>query len=453
MPSQPAIDHNRFSLPFLSTMVDWTELVNHEVLRQAILDQRSRARAACIVPRSPAIGTERSCLFAGIRHAGKSALMAERMQRLVADGISWDQIVCIDFEDVRLSEFQERDFSDIVETAAELSSQKHCYFFDEMQHIEGWGRFACQLASRHESICIACSTKAALKPEASAGLEKLFEIVEVMPFSFAECLDARGIPHTGSALHAADTLGKIQAVARCYLHAGGFPEASRLKPSREQRSRIYQHILESDVALEHQVRKPQALSVLMKKAAESLGSEMSISSLRNAVCISGQKLTADAAADYLQYAEDAYLLFRTQNYIAYSAEGESTPRWYFGDDGILDLFLFNKDSLLLENAVALALLRRYGKDHIFYFKSSKTGIDIDFYVPEASWAIQVCHMLDGGSFERETGGLAELAHDAHLASDRSTIVTFADSEQTLEVEGASIEVLLLWKFLLDGQAR
>ena len=36
-------------------------------------------------------------------------------------------------------------------------------------------------------------------------------------------------------------------------------------------------------------------------------------------------------------------------------------------------------------------------------------------------------MLDGSSFERETKSLAELSQDAHLAPERSTIVTLADS--------------------------
>ena len=157
--------------------------------------------------------------------------------------------------------------------------------------------------------------------------------------------------------------------------------------------------------------------------------------------LSSRKLSPDMAASYLRAAEDAYLVFRLPGYAALSAE--STPRWHFGDNGILDLFLYNKDSRLLENAVALALLRRYGKDHIFYFKSSKTGIDIDFYIPEASWAIQVCYMLDGSSFERETKSLAELAQDAHLAPERSTIVTLADSERTISSGGTEIEASAL----------
>ena len=424
--------------------------MNHDILKQVIYDQQIVIRTVHIIPRDYILEPGLRYVVVGLRRAGKSTLLYKRVQELVEEGVSWDQIIYINFEDERLTEFQLQDFNDIVRTAAELSDQKHYYFFDEIQNIEGWERFARRLADQLQQVYITGSNAEMLSNEMAARLGGRFMIAEVMPYSFAEYLDARDIPHSGSALYAADSLGQIQAAAGAYLHEGGLPETVGLPNSRPYREIIYQKVLESDIAIRHQIRKVDSLRTLIKKVAETITSEVTTATLRNAVAASGKKLTADAAADYLQYAEDAYLLFRTQNYIAHFAERESTPRWYFGDNGILDLFLYNKDSLLLENAVALALLRRYGKDHIFYFKSSKTGIDIDFYIPEASWAIQVCYMLDGSSFERETKSLAELTQDAHLAPERSTIVTFADSERTSSVDDTEIEVLPLWKFLLEG---
>lgn len=353
--------------------------MDHLELRQIIESQRDELRVEHIAPRSYALAADDCCLLVGLRRSGKSALLADHVQKLVSVGVSWSQIIYLDFEDVRLAEFGTEDFSDIVDASDKPSDQKTYYFFDEIQHIEGWRRLSRHLAEEGQAVCIACSTATIPMQEMAAQLGGRFAIIKVMPYSFSEYLDVQDIPHTGSAHYATDSLGRIERAAGTYLHAGGFP---------------------------------------------------------------------DMAASYLRAAEDAYLVFRMQSYAALSAE--STPRWYFGNNGILDLFLYNKDSLLLENAVALALLRRYGKDHIFYFKSSKTGIDIDFYIPEASWAIQACYMLDGSSFERETKSLAELAQDAHLAPERSTIVTFADSERAISSGGTEIEVLPLWKFLIQG---
>ncbi|MCH4082284.1 MAG: ATP-binding protein [Atopobiaceae bacterium] len=424
--------------------------MNHDILKQVIYDQQNIIRSAHIIPRDYTFEPGLRYVVVGLRRTGKSTLLYKRVQELVDEGVSWDQIIYINFEDERLTEFQLQDFNDIVRTAAELSDLKHYYFFDEIQNIKGWERFARRLADQLQQVYITGSNAEMLSSEMIARLGGRYMITEVMPYSFAEYLDALGIPHTGSALYAADSLGQIQAASGDYLHEGGLPETVGLQNSRLYREIIYKKVLESDIALRHQIRKVDSLRTLIKKVAETITSEVTTATLRKAVIASGKKLTADAAADYLQYAEDAYLLFRTQNYIAHFAERESTPRWYFGDNGILELFLYKKDSLLLENMVALALLRRFGNEHIFYFKSSKTGIDIDFYIPEASWAIQACFMLDGNSYERETKSLIKLAQDSHLSPERSTIVTFADSERTLEIDGMEIEVLPLWKFLLEG---
>lgn len=400
--------------------------MNHLELRQTIESQRDELHVKHIAPRSYALATDDCCPLVGLRRSGKSALLADHVQKLVSAGVSWSQIIYLDFEDVRLAEFGTEDFSDIVDASDKPSDQKTYYFFDEIQHIEGWGRFSRHLAEEGQAVCIASSTATIPMQEMAAQLGGRFAIIKVMPYSFSEYLDVQDIPHTGSAHYATDSLGRIQRAAGTYLHAGGFLETAGLMNSRNRREFIYRRILEHDIILPHQIRKPDLLRSLLKMLAERTSEETSATALtRTMDTLSSRKLSPDMAASYLRAAEDAHLVFRMQSYAALSAE--STPRWHFGDNGILGLFLYNKDSLLLENAVALALLRRYGKDHIFYFKSSKTGIDIDFYIPEASWAIQACYMLDGSSFERETKSLAELAQDAHLAPERSTIVTLADS--------------------------
>ncbi|MCO7108251.1 DUF4143 domain-containing protein [Gemmiger formicilis] len=50
-------------------------------------------------------------------------------------------------------------------------------------------------------------------------------------------------------------------------------------------------------------------------------------------------LAKETIADYIRYAEDAYLLFHLQNYYANLVEKESYPKFYFSDNGIVSLFL------------------------------------------------------------------------------------------------------------------
>ena len=145
------------------------------------------------------------------------------------------------------------------------------------------------------------------------------------------------------------------------------------------------------------------------------------------------------------YLENAYLLFRTRNYVSKFAEKESVPRFYFYDNGILSLFLVDKPSALLENVVAVNLKRRY-EDGVYYFKSKQTGIDVDFYIPEKDMAIQVAYSL-GDAEERETKSLLLFAQKTE--GIKKLIIVTNEEERTIEKDGYVIEVLPVYKFLLS----
>lgn len=76
-------------------------------------------------------------------------------------------------------------------------------------------------------------------------------------------------------------------------------------------------------------------------------------------------------------------------------------KYYFTENGLLNLFLLDGNASLLENMAAINLLRKYGRNDAVYFYNK--GIEVDFYVPDASTAIQVCFDLDNsaGLFEKE----------------------------------------------------
>ena len=139
------------------------------------------------------------------------------------------------------------------------------------------------------------------------------------------------------------------------------------------------------------------------------------------------------------YLENAYLLFRTRNYVSKFAEKESVPRFYFYDNGILSLFLVDKPSALLENVVAVNLKRRY-EDGVYYFKSKQTGIDVDFYIPEKDNSL-------GDAEERKTKSLLLFAQKTE--GIKKLIIVTNEEERTIEKDGYVIEVLPVYKFLLS----
>ena len=185
--------------------------------------------------------------------------------------------------------------------------------------------------------------------------------------------------------------------------------------------------------------------LMMKKIAETVMHEISFNTLAGNVKATGTKTSTDAMIDYTSYAENAYLLFRNRNYVSKFAEKESTPRFYFFDNGLLSLFLIDKPSALLENAVAIYLKRRYGEE-VYYFKSMQTGIDIDFYLPEEECAIQVAYSLDTAE-DRETKSLVSFAEKT--AGIKRLIIVTNEEERTITKKGLTIEVIPAYKFIMD----
>lgn len=77
-------------------------------------------------------------VLVGIRRAGKSFLIYQRIQQLLAEGTEWDNMLYINFEDERLDGLQVSDLNLIIEAHLEMYGKRPILFLDEIQNIEGW---------------------------------------------------------------------------------------------------------------------------------------------------------------------------------------------------------------------------------------------------------------------------------------------------------------------------
>ena len=124
----------------------------------------------------------------------------------------------------------------------------------------------------------------------------------------------------------------------------------------------------------------------------------------------------------------------------------TNPKYYFIDNGIISLLAVNIRTSLLENMVALSLIRRYGsKDSVYHYNH---GIEVDFYIRETEMAIQACYSFKNASetSDREVKGLIQIVK--FLPCRRRVIVTYED-EAEWDCDGMKIEVIPAWKFLLE----
>ncbi|WP_294420155.1 ATP-binding protein [uncultured Senegalimassilia sp.] len=420
--------------------------MNHEVLKSVIFDQREIIQNARIVPRRYTFDPQANYVVTGLRRAGKSTLLYRIVRDLVESGADWNRIIYINFEDERLAEFGIADFNDILSVHSELSTQPGYYFFDEIQNINGWEKFARRLADAGERVWITGSNAKMLSSQIATTLGGRYLVKHVTPYRFDEYLDASGIAHDSNALYSTKAKGAIAGAFDAFYQYGGFPESLRYDSPREYVESVYQKVLLGDMAARNNVRNPGTLRVLMKKVAETVCNETSATALHGTLNALGYKISKATLLDYLAMARESYLLFEVKNAVAKFVEREGNPKRYFSDNGLLNLFLIGKEPALLENEIAVAMLDAFGEE-LHYLKSPKNGIDVDFYVPEQGLAVQVAYSLSDSAKPREVGNLVKLANISDSAL-RLLIIT-KEEERVIEEDGKRIEVKPAWKFLLQ----
>jgi predicted AAA+ superfamily ATPase len=378
-------------------------------------------------------------VITGIRRGGKSFLLVNELkQTLKGDRNSF---VYINFEDERFIEFEVADFDLIVECAKELHTEKPVFYFDEIQNIDGWEKFVRRLADTNYRVLITGSNAKMLSKEVSSVLGGRFFSHEMLPLSFKEFLDFSSFSLKKNYEYS-DQRFKIKEFFGQFLHYGGFPELFKFSNPREYLSNIYMKVFYGDVIARNNIQNEHILKLLIKKLAESVNNETSINRIKNLIKSTGAKVGNNTLFDYLDYLFDSYLIYSIENFTLPFSEKESKKKYYFVDQGILNLFLIDQRSKLLENSVFVELHRRY-KKNIFYYKRN---LEVDFYLPDHELIIQVSYSIaDFETRERELKAMASAMKELEL--DKGLILTY-DEDDEIEYKGLKVDVVPVWKWLL-----
>ena len=416
--------------------------MNHDILKEVIFDQHEIIKKTKIVPRDYDFDLNANYVLIGLRRAGKSTLLYKIVKDLVDKGIEWNQIIYINFEDERLAEFSLNDFNDLLSVQAELTDKTGYFFLDEIQNIEGWEKFARRMADSKEHTFITGSNAKMLSQEIENRLGGRYLTKYITPYNFTEFLTAKQIDFSDKAIFGTKESGKIKREFSEYFYFGGFPEALNYQNKREYVSSIYQKVLLGDIAARNGIRNPNGLQILMKKIAESVKDEISYSKLHNILKTIGVKISKDIVIDYIGYAKQSFLIFTIKNYFSKFVEKETTPKYYFNDNGLLNLFLNKEEPRLLENLVAINLWNNY-KGNVYYLKSQ--NLDVDFFIEETGTAIQVAYSIANISDDRETKSLVEAAKT--LKEAKEFVILTYEEEKELNMDGVKIQVIPVWKWL------
>ncbi len=420
--------------------------MNKNLLKAIIADNQTEVPKYNVIPRDFIFEEFGNYVFVGIRRAGKSFLLYQRMQQLLAQGVQWNEMLYVNFEDERLVGMSLEDLNLLLEVHLEMYGKRPILFLDEIQNIAGWEKFARRMADTKHRIYITGSNAKMLSHDIQTTLGGRYVPVDVYPYNFKEFLTANEISISEESLLSTEGKAEILRKFNDYFYFGGLPESAEYTAKRDYLTSVYQKIYLGDIAIRHSVGNTFALRIMFRKLAESVKQPVSFSRVTNIVSSTGAKVGKTTIINYIEYAKDAWLISSLQNIAGKLVDKETNPKYYFTDNGILNLFLLDGNTSLLENLVAINLLRKYGRNDAVFFYNK--GVEVDFYIPDEAIAIQVCYDLENsdGTFDREVDALLKLS--SVLECKRLIMIT-RDTERMLEMDGRIIEIIPVWKWLLN----
>ncbi len=399
----------------------------------------------------------KATICVGVRRCGKSTYMFQVMRSLLEKGVSRDNILYLNFFDDRLHNLHHDGLGNVLEAYFSLYPEKkgtekiYC-FFDEIQVIPAWEAFIDRVQRTENcEIYITGSSAQLLSKEIATQMRGRALSWELFPFSFKEFLDYKGIESAESLSTKKRLL--VQKGFQQYWESGGFPEVIGL--SQHLRTKIHQDyfqaIMYRDLVERYDIPHPNAVMDLAYKLIDTTASLYSINSLTGYLQSLHHKAPKSAVSSYVDWFEDAYFLFTVSVFDASLSRRKANPKKIYCIDhafvtSISSKILVNSGHLL-ENLVFISLRSVF--QNIFYYKT-KSGREVDFIVQtqgRTKMLVQVCETLaNDQTRKREVSALVEAMEELNL--DSGIIVT-RNEEDKIHIEGRWIEVIPIWRFLLN----
>ena len=368
-------------------------------------------------------------VITGLRRSGKTTLMEIYKESLIASGVSLEQIIHINFEDVDNAYIEDYRLL-YQEVKTRLIPDKMNYvILDEVQYVSGFERAIDSLYIRKNcDVYITGSNSKLLSGDLATLLSGRYVEINVLPLSFKEYVSAK------------EEKSRIDMLFSNYVQTSSFPFVLQLDTTwsiQQYLSSIYDSVVLKDIIGRRKSVDVSILNRIIRFLFDSIGSEISANRIAGTLTSSGRKISVPTVDIYLKAVVDSFLFYKTERYDIKGKELLSTnPKYYAADIGLRRAVLGSKAGdagHLLENIVYLELIRRGYKTYV-----GKTGnAEVDFIAfgengPEYYQVAYTVRDADGSILERELRPLLSI-HDHNpkylLTMDYGTIENYDGIKQ------------------------
>ena len=387
----------------------------------------------------------------GPRRSGKSFYFLHLMKGLVQSGIKQERILYLNFEDERL-QLKASDLDLVLQAYQELYPEtkwKECYFFfDEIQNIEHWEKFARRCYDTiTRNIYLTGSNANLLSREIATAMRGRTLTYEILPLSFPEYLRFKNVNHQKQDTA---TKSKVRKLFRHYLMEGGYPEVALMNSNLQTQAlqEYFDVMTYRDLVERYQFTNLTVIKYFLRRIASTTGSYLSLNKIYNELRSQNYKLDKNFLYEVNEGAKAVYLSLPVSKFdFSELKRTNSDKKTYFIDNGLLNAitFKFSQDfGNLLENLCYLEFRRQNKK--IYYFKDVK---ECDFVLYEEGkkpLPVQVCYDLsDPDTYQREISSLVYCCKK--LKANKGVVISMNGNEPR-QIDGIKIKFLDAMEFCL-----
>lgn len=335
-------------------------------------------------------------VITGLRRSGKSTLLELFRTLLLSESVMPEQIQFYNFE---LPEnFLNKQWDTLYfEMKLKLQTDKQNYIFlDEIQNITDFEKLVDGLyATKNTDVYITGSNANLLSSELATLLSGRYIEISILPFSFAEYLEARGVDIKNKYLN-------YEAYFFEYVNETSLPKGVDLREEGydivyEYLEALYATIIEKDITQRHKINDKRAFKNVVKFIASNIGSQVSPSSISKALKADNQTVHHSTVENFIAYLVESFVFYCVHRFdIKGKKQLATLEKYYLVDVGLLNVLLGRERAAnrghILENIVYLELLRRGYKiwtgalrnGEIDFIVKNRDG-EIEYY--QVSWEI------------------------------------------------------------------
>lgn len=364
----------------------------------------------------------------GIRRCGKSTLLLQYQEWLKASGVSDEQIVTINFEELEYEELQ--DYKKLYAYLKNrLCKGKMTYIFlDEIQKVSAFEKVVDSLYVKPQvDLYVTGSNAYMLSGDLATLLTGRYVEIKMLPLSFYEFLEI-----TGS--------GQEQGFSE-YMRDGGLPYVAVMDRTPEKVETylegIYNTVIVKDIE-DRQARKESdsdkrkindilLLKTIAKYLASIVGNPVSIRSITDYFISNGRKISPNTVSDYVEALTESFIFYPAERFDIIGKQLlKANRKMYIVDLGLRNHILPRRQYDLgfsLENIVYFELLRRGYR--VMIGKVGSTEVDFVAEKQGTYTYFQVtADMTAQETFEREMKPLRRIRDNYEkivLTGDRLTL--------------------------------